>query len=641
MKNQHNTFDIPSILARVQRPSRMVVTAGMPYANGPLHLGHLAGAHLPADIYSRWSGMVIGRENVLFVCGNDDHGSTSEIAAIKVGKPIREFIDEIHEKQTETMDRYAIGLDIFTGTSQPDCFPIHKELCQDFLTKLHANGMLEKRTTEQWYDPEMKRFLPDRYVRGQCPNPNCNNPDAYSDECDVCGHQHDPSELINPRSTVSNAIPVMKATTHWWLDMWKVSEMMREWIQGKAKTWRKSIITDVLECVMPSVHFDNTYEAAYKEFKGELPDHKMKYAPGKQVVLQFQNKDDLNSGIKILEEKNLPYKLLDEWAHRSITRDISWGIPLPEIDPELAGKTLYVWPDSLVAPISFSKLCLKKRGENDDEYRKYWCDPNARVVQFLGQDNVFFYVLMQGAMWLGSQKDTQRMPIDGEYQLTDIISNFLLMINGDKMSKSKGNFYTGDQLIDEMGYAPDQIRYCLAILGLSSRQADFDINMLVERNKFLAGPMNAALEKPVSACHSKFGGVVPEGKLIDKVEDRTTRIIARYVNAMDKADFPNLLYEIENYARTINSLFSKYKPHDDRFPEEDRRDALYSSFYLLKNLMIMLYPFVPTTMEKVRETLQLPENIWSIDELGTAIPAGHKIGEQQEYFPAEQEAENN
>jgi methionyl-tRNA synthetase len=632
MKN--NTFDIPSVLGRVERPSKIVVTAGMPYANGPLHLGHLAGAHLPADIYARWCGMVIGRENVLYVCGNDDHGSTSEISAMKARKPVREFIDEIHEKQTETLKRYSIGLDIFTGTSQTDCFPIHKELCQEFLTRLYDNEMLEKRASMQWYDPEMDRFLPDRYVRGTCPNPKCGNPDAYSDECDVCGYQHEPSDLIDPRSSISDAIPVMKETLHWWLDMWKVSEVMREWIQGKKKTWRKSIITDVLECVMPSVHFDNTHEAAYKEFKSELPNHKMKYAPGKQVVLQFQNKDDMKAGIEILEEKELPHKLLDEWAHRSITRDIKWGIPLPEIDPDLAGKTLYVWPDSLVAPISFSRLCLENRGKDENEYQKYWCDPNAKIVQFLGQDNVFFYVLMQGAMWLGTQSDPMRMPVEGEYQLTDIISNFHLMVNGDKMSKSKGNFYTGDQLLDEMGYNPDQIRYYMAILGLATRQADFEIEMLKERNKFLAGPMNAALERPISACHSKFDGIVPDGILMDKVEESTTRILARYTKSMDRADYPNLIYEIENYARTINSLFTQYKPHDDRHPEEERRNALFSSFYVLKNLMIMLYPFVPETMERLRETLNLPESVFCIDEIGKPIPAGHKINPQQEYFPA-------
>lgn len=630
-------FDIPSILSRVERPSRVVVTAGMPYANGPLHLGHLAGAHLPADIYARWYGMVIGRKNVLFVCGNDDHGSTSEVAAMQAGTSVREFIDGIHAQQSETMARYAISLDIFSGTSQPDCFPIHKDMCQWFLTRLHENGLLQKRTSKQWYDPKAERFLPDRYVRGTCPNPKCGNPDAYSDECDVCGHQHEPAELLEPRSSVSDATPVMKDTTHWWLDMWSVSETMREWIEGKSKTWRKPIITQTLECVLPSLLFDNTHEAAYKEFKKELPAHKAKYAPGKQVLLQFGNKDDLAASAERLTQESIPYRLNDEWAHRSITRDIQWGVPLPEIDPELTGKTLYVWPDSLVAPISFTRLCLQKRGEADDAYRNYWCDPDARVVQFLGQDNVFFYVLMQGAMWLGTQDSPDHMPLDGEFQLTDIVSNFHLMVSGEKMSKSKGNFYTGDQILDEKGYSADQIRYYMALLGLSKGQADFDFEKLDERNRFLAGPMNAAFERPISATHSKFGGTVPEGELLPKVEEATTRVVARYMKSMERADYPNLLYDIESYARTINSLFTQYKPHDDRHEEAGRRNALYSSFYVLKTILIMLYPFVPETMERLRESLNLPQDVWSIDQLGTPIPAGHRIGEQQEYFPAVEE----
>ncbi len=629
--------DIPAILARLERPARVVVTAGMPYANGPLHLGHLAGAHLPADIYARWCGMVIGRENVLYVCGNDDHGSTSEVAAMRAGKPVREFIDAIHARQTRTLRRYAIGLDIFTGTSQPDCFPLHKEICQDFLVRLHANGMLEKRTSKQWYDPQAERFLPDRYVRGTCPNPKCGNRDAYSDECDVCGHQHEPAELIEPRSSISDAVPVMRDTVHWWLNMWPVSEVLREWIQSKGKTWRKPIVTQTLECVLPSLQFDNTHEAAYKTFRKELPKHKMKYAPGKQVVLQFQNKDDLETARAALRAKPLPHRLLDDWAHRSITRDIRWGVPLPEIDPDLAGKTLYVWPDSLIAPISFTRLCLRRRGEPSTRYRDFWCDREARVVQFLGQDNVFFYVIMQGAMWLGTQDDPQRLPAPGEYRLTDIVSNFHLQVEGEKMSKSKGNFYTGDQLLDEMGYTADQIRYYMAILGLAKGQADFDFEKLDERNRFLAGPLNAAFERPISAAHSKFDGKVPGGVLLGKVEDDTARIVQRYVKSMERADYPNLLYEIENYARLINSLFTQYKPHDDRHEEEGRRNALYSCFFVLKSLMIMLYPFVPETMERLRESLRLPADVWDIDQLGTPVPAGHELGTKQPYFPVVEE----
>lgn len=627
--------DIASLFKALQKPERAVVTAGMPYANGPLHLGHLAGAQVPSDVYARWLGMWIGRKNVLFVNGTDDHGSTSEVAALKAGVPTRQFIDQIHAQQRKTLERYGIGVDVYTGTSRPECFGIHKELCQEFIRKIYKNGMLEKRTSKQWYDVELKRFLPDRYVKGRCPNPKCDNLSAYSDECDRCGSHYEPSELLDPKSAISDSIPVMKDTVHWWLDMWKVSEVLRQWIQSKENSWRKPVLAEVLGTVLPSIRFDAVHEPAYKEIKATLPKHKPRYAPGKKIALQFESKADMAIGQEALKKIGIESAWVDEWAHRSITRDVEWGIPLPtDLDPEMKGKTLYVWPDSLIAPISFSKVALSQGGRTQGELSDFWCNANARISQFLGQDNVFFYVLMQGAMWLGHQDNPMQMPQAGELQMTDIFGCFHLLVNGEKMSKSRGTFLLADQLLDEKGYSADQIRYFLCTLSLPEKQSNFEIAALDERNKFLAGPMNAAFEKPISAVHSKFGGKVPDGVLNEKVVADTLQIVRRYIKAMERAEYSSLLGAIENYARAINSLFTQFKPHDDRHPEESRKNALYTCFYVLKNLMILLYPFAPETMNRLRESLRLPEDVFRVEELGTAISAGHEIGPKQQYFPA-------
>jgi methionyl-tRNA synthetase len=625
---------VSEILGRIVRPKRAVVTAGMPYANGPLHLGHLAGAQLPADIHARWLGMLIGRENVLFVCGNDDHGSTSELAALQQGKPVREFIDQVHAHQAATLKRYDIGLDVFSGTSQPEAFGLQRELAADFIRKALANGMLEKRKSLQWYDPKLQRFLSDRFVRGRCPNGSCDNLDAYGDECDRCGRQYEPAELLEPRSAISDATPELRETVHWFLNMWSVAEVLRVWVESKQKVWRTGVVAQVLDQVLPALRLPADQEDAYKPIKATLPRHKQRYARGKQVVLQFESRPDLVSARDLLAKHGIEAALVDDWAYRAITRDTQWGIPLPEIDPELVGKTLYVWPDSLIAPITFSKVALAAHDQDPARYADFWCDPDARVYQFLGQDNVFFYVLMQGAMWLGMQADPQRMPIAGELQMTEVYGCFHLRVAGEKMSKSRGNRYDAHELLDDYKYAPDQIRYYLALLGLAEKQSDFEFQKLDERNLFLAGAMNAAFEKPISAAHSKFGGRVPQGTLHEKVVSETSRIVQLYVKAMQRADYPGLLFEIERYARTINSLFTQFKPHDDRRPEPERADALYSCFYILKNLVILLYPFVPSTMDRVRESLRLPAEVFSVDQLGTGIAAGHELGAKQQYFPA-------
>ncbi len=554
---------VEAVLARLNRPKKVVVTAGMPYANGPLHLGHLAGAHVPADICARYNKMLIGKDNVLFVCGTDDHGSTSEVAAVKAGKPILDFIQDVHTIQKSTLSNYDISLDNYTGTSTPGTIEVHTKNCQDILRKLHKNNLLEKRSSKQWYDTSADRFLPDRYVSGTCPR--CEEAGAYSDECDKCGAKYTPDKLLNPVSSISNTKPELRETEHWWLDMWSSTDLLVEWIESKKRFWRKGVYNEVINQVLPCYSFNKEMEAQYKEVKADLPKHKSRFAPGGRMVSQFKSLVDLEAAREIMKAAGIETDLEDGWAYRSITRDVKWGVSLPEeIDPSMNSKTLYVWPDSLIAPISFSEVSLKVKGQDPKEVTQYWNDSESKVYQFLGQDNVFFYVLMQATLWLGSQDNPKQMPQQGDLQLTDVFGSYHLQINGEKMSKSTGNFFTGDQLLEEMNYDSDQVRYYLALLSLSEKSSNFDLEHFKERNKFLAGPLNAALEKPISACIKKFDSVVPEGKLMEKAQKETYKIVQKYTRQMERAEYSTLLYAIENYARQINSLFTQFKTHNHR-----------------------------------------------------------------------------
>ena len=451
--NNSGPPDLETIKSRIHRPKKAVVTAGMPYANGPLHLGHLAGAQLPADFHARFMKMLIGDENVLYVCGTDDHGSTTELGALKAGVSTSEHLKNIHDTQEATIKKFNVCMDVYSGTSAEDCFPVHKDICQSFMTNMNKNGLLTKKTSRQWYDPKLNRFLQDRFVTGECPNPHCENKKAYSDECDVCGSKYDSADLVSPNSALSDATPELKDTDHLWLNMWEGSEILREWILTKRSKWRKPVYSEVINTVLPSFEFDRPHEEAYKEFRSELPKHKSRYAPGKKQVLQFSSKPEMAEAETLFASKDIKTKQVDGWAHRSITRDVSWGIPIPEaIDPDMGDKTLYVWPESLIAPISFTKVALKKMGKDPETYKDFWKSEDSKIYQFLGQDNVYFYVLMQGAMWLANQEDPTQAPKDGEFQFSEVFGCQHLMVDGDKMSKSKLNFYTGDQLIDEKGY---------------------------------------------------------------------------------------------------------------------------------------------------------------------------------------------
>ena len=353
--------ELKLILSRMELPEKALVTAGMPYANAPLHIGHFAGTYVPADIYARFMRMLIGSENVLFVCGSDDHGSNSEVAAKKKGVSTGDFVKEINDSQKRTLNNYNISMNLFTGTSKPENMEFHQEVVGDILTSLHENKMLQKKTSKQWFDPELSMFLPDRFVFGECPK--CGDKKAYSEECDACGATYEASELLNPKSTVSDSSPIMKDTDHWHLDMWQVVDSLKPWIESKKKSWRKNVFLETLNTVIPSFMFSNKFEDVFKSSKEELPKHKSRYAPGKMIEVQFENLTDLDAGKKLLESKEIEITLNKAWADRSITRDVNWGVPVPKnIDPSMEGKTFYVWP-SLLSHLFLLQSLLKKSGK--------------------------------------------------------------------------------------------------------------------------------------------------------------------------------------------------------------------------------------------------------------------------------------
>jgi methionyl-tRNA synthetase len=314
----------------VKEIRRHTITAALPYANGPLHIGHIAGAYLPADIYVR-NLRQRGKE-VLFICGSDEHGAAITMRAMKEGTTPRAIVDKYHALMGQAFQDFGIHFDIYDRTSSA----LHRETSQGFFLKLLENGAFSVQEEQQYYDEEAKQFLADRYIMGTCPK--CGNPDAYGDQCEKCGSALSPKDLIEPRSTLGGAKPELKPTQHWYLKMDEAQQWVEQWIN-----------TGMLDGVQ---HHDP------KEWKASVL-------------------GQCNSWLK------------DGLRPRAMTRDLDWGVPVPL--PGAEGKVLYVWLD---APIGYISATKRWAAEHNTDWEKWWKADDTRLIHFIGKDNIVFHAII-------------------------------------------------------------------------------------------------------------------------------------------------------------------------------------------------------------------------------------------------------
>jgi methionyl-tRNA synthetase len=303
---------------------RTTVTAALPYANGGVHIGHLAGVYVPADIYVRY--LRLKKQDVVFIGGSDEHGVPITIRAKKEGITPQDVCDRYHKIIKDSFQEFGISFDIYSRTTSK----VHSKLASDFFRKLYDDGKLIEKETEQLYDPEAKQFLADRYVMGTCPH--CGNPNAYGDQCEKCGSDLSPMELINPHSTISGAKPELRKTKNWYLPLNNYQDWLKQWILHGHKEWRPNV---------------------YGQCKSWLD---MDLQP------------------------------------RAMTRDLDWGIPVPVEGAE--GKVLYVWFDAPIGYISNTKELCDAEPERWGSWEKWWKDPETRLIHFIGKDNIVFHCLI-------------------------------------------------------------------------------------------------------------------------------------------------------------------------------------------------------------------------------------------------------
>lgn len=303
---------------------RYTVTSALPYANGPLHIGHLAGCYIPSDIYVRY---LRSRErDVAYVCGSDEHGVAITIKAKKEGVSPQEVVDRYHEMMKESFREFGISFDHYSRTSAK----IHHETASEFFKDLYQKGEFLEQTTQQYFDEEAGQFLADRYIEGTCPK--CGHDGAYGDQCEKCGSSLSPTELINPKSKLSGSTPVLKETKHWFLDLARYTEFLKNWILvDHASDWKNNVLG--------------------------------------------QCRSWLEAG--------------DGLQARSMTRDMDWGIPVPVEGAE--GKVLYVWFDAPIGYISSTKEWAAEKGI---DWEPYWKDEDTKLVHFIGKDNIVFHCII-------------------------------------------------------------------------------------------------------------------------------------------------------------------------------------------------------------------------------------------------------
>lgn len=313
-------------MSQLNNFKRYTITSALPYANGPLHIGHLAGAYLPADIFVRF--LRLKKKDVVYICGSDEHGAAITIKAKKEGTTPQAIIDKYHEQIKKSFEEFGIGFDIYHRTSSP----IHHDLSQEFFLNLYENGEFVEQYSEQYFDEDFQQFLADRYIIGTCPN--CHNDNAYGDQCERCGTSLNPTDLINPISTLSGKTPVLKATKHWYLPLDKYQPWLEQWIDQKEGEWKVNVFG--------------------------------------------QCKSWLKSGLQ----------------PRSMTRDLDWGIDVPLA--EAKGKKLYVWMDAPIGYISATKQWAIDKGKDWQLYWKQQADEadNTCLIHFIGKDNIVFHCII-------------------------------------------------------------------------------------------------------------------------------------------------------------------------------------------------------------------------------------------------------
>lgn len=548
---------------------RYTVTAALPYANGPKHIGHLAGAYIPADVYVRY--LRSRQKDVIFVCGSDEHGTAIPNQALKENTTPRAIIDKYHAQMRDCFRELGIAFDIYHRTSEP----IHHQTSQEIFLTLFNKGLLTEETSEQYFDDEAKAFLADRYITGTCPK--CGNPGAYGDQCERCGSSLSPRDLINPRSTLTGNVPVLRETTHWYLPLEQYEPWLQEWIlKGHAHDWKTNVYG--------------------------------------------QCKSWIDAGLQ----------------PRAMTRDLDWGIKVPL--PGAEGKVLYVWFDAPIGYISATRALFRevstgklefaqpKRafpGAKEDDWKKYWQDEETKLVHFIGKDNIVFHCIIFPIM----------LHAHGDYIVPDNVpANEFMNLEGDKMSTSRGWSIEMHEYLEDFPGKADVLRYCLLANLPETKDSEFTWKDFQARNNNeLVAILGNFVNRALVLTQKYFDNRVPERGAPEAIDlaalEALKELPGRISRSLEQYRFREATAGLMDLARLGNKYLADTEPWKVYKTSPERVGTILNvALQIVANLAIAGEPFLPFTAQRINEMLNLEARPWKDAGSDALLKEGHALG---------------
>jgi methionyl-tRNA synthetase len=522
-------------------PKKILVSVAWPYANGPRHIGHVAGFGVPSDIFARYHRLA--GNDVLMVSGTDEHGTPITVQAEKEGVSPQELVDRYNRVIGDDLMNLGLAYDLFTRTTTRN----HHRVTQDLFRTLHAKGYLFKKPMPGAFSARTGQTLPDRYIEGTCPH--CGYGEARGDQCDNCGKQLDPQELINPRSKIDGQPPVFKETEHYFLDLPRFVEPLRKWI-GAQSHWRPN-------------------------------------------VRQFS------------------LGLLKDLQPRAITRDLEWGVPIPL--PEYAGredKKIYVWFDAVIGYLSASIEWAQAIKGDPEAWRQWWQNPEAEHHYFMGKDNIVFHTVIWPSMLMGfgnGLPDTVAGGRGMDLKLPhNVAASEFLTMEGRKFSSSRGVvIYVQDVL---SRYDADALRYYLAVAGPEAQDTDFTWAEFVRRNNDELVATWGNLVNRVLSIAQKHVAAVPQPGALAEADQGLLAQVERGFPAVGKhieaAEFKAGAAEAMKAAMAANAYVAAQEPW--KLVKQDPARAatvLYTALRAIDSLKILFAPFLPFSSQRLHEML--------------------------------------